>query len=1030
MKLKTKLLYLAAFLVIGLPLVLTGNAGAGYYWDGAVQHPDNGGWVTPNDMVCIKGVHTDSTLDLVPGVTNSRQCIYYNTGLTGMNPVDVTATHAGVDITATYGTYGACTNASSTSAPKVWDFVNNKCWNTIACSGTDATTKGTLTWTAGSSTCSDSAACTVANKPGNDGAKHALTTSICVDGSGNGIPLTDLDRTFAMCAAKGGTWKQTSDSLIVTGSGASATATVQVAAYPYFGGACVAYSRQFRGQDADGTPLAFGTKGTSATDAGFCYAPMNMTSAGYNSSTCPSTSTNSSTAFDWSFSSSRCVYAKGITGYLNAALTKVDGTTSYAKDTFVDLSAAAPTMGECLAIGASWNNWLGASTNVANFGKPALGTTSVVTTPLASTIPNWDFTKQAVDGDNGCLHCHSTKTQYNGPAERWKDSYLYQGHKNMLRKVTAGKSWAGPNADGELEHYTEAATGPINFSAATAEIGGVPKDLLYIFGDWMAPAPAGLDVIVNIGGYAKYNGTSNYSCAACHTTGWNNPSAGLCSLSSKTTSATCTAAIDPRTGTNAIWYPMIGVEGIATSGFTPAEPAASFPGITFTSAGNWVRDGIQCSRCHNATIPTVKNTQIAASQFPSTHATGSGMGSLADGVGRTNLCFGCHQSIAKTLNGTGPDADLSHPENIPVKNAATAPDYVPEFNGHVIGNSFLNSVHGQFTGNIVPNALGKYDLEDPTTCVGTTCTGGNNNGNASTYASKFQGYTCWQSPTSSSPAKTMIVDGVTKEIKTKADCESLYGAGSWRSDNQGTCVTCHDVHNSLFVEETKELALRKVCTDCHNKSLTSISHPTGPGTPLGDLAGTAEAWEACVTCHMPKATSSGFPMHLWRINTNANYRTFPTAKEFGIGATATKKIANAAPDENYTNAVWVDIDYVCGQCHGGSFGRTATKNGAQHYSKKMLSMFAQNMHKNPAPSASCTENISGRTVTLTDTSTDDWILPDNAVTVKWGDGTSSTGNAGSVFSHTYAKAKKYRIVHTVTDSRGLKKAHRISVAVK
>jgi predicted CXXCH cytochrome family protein len=1034
---KTKLLHLAAFLVIALPLVMTGNAGAGYYWDGAVQNGATGGWVTPNDMVCILGVHTDGTLDVVPGVTNSRQCIYYNTGLTGMNPVDVTSTHAPT-VKSALTTYGTCKDSGSGgNSSYVWDFVNNRCLDVSKCSGTDATTKGTLTWNAGSSTCSDSAACTVAGKPGNDGAKHALATSICVDGSGNGIPLTDLDRTFAMCAAVGGTWKQTSDSLIVSGSGASATATVQVPATAGFGGSCIAYGRQFRGQDANGTPLAFGTKGTSAADAGFCYTTMNMTSAGYTSTTCPASDSNShpnagfnsSTAYDWSWSSSKCTFAKGIKGYPNSALTKADGST-ISTSTNVDLSVVAPTMGECLANGGTWNNWLGASANDANFGKPALGTTAVATTPLASTIPAWDYTKQAPDADNGCLHCHSTLTQYNGPSERMKDSYLKQGHKNMLRKVTAGKNWAGPNDHGELEVYTSAATGSINFSAATANINGVDRPLLYIFGDWMAPAPAGLDVIVDMGPGtgAKYNGSSNYSCAACHTTGWSNATAGLCSLSSNTTSGACT-------GAGGTWYPLIGVEGIGTPGFAPAEPAASFPGITFSGAGKWVRDGIQCSRCHNAAVGKTVDTQIAASQFPSTHVTNGGMGALANGVGRTNLCFGCHQSIAKTNNGLGLDADLNHPENIPVKNTSTVPNdpdplkaYVPDFNGHVIGNSFLNSPHARYSGKIVPNALGKYDLED-TYCKDNPTVANcspNDGQDTSKYASEFQGYTCWQSPTSSSPGKTMIVGGVIQEIKTKTDCERLYGAGSWRSDTQGTCVTCHDVHNSLFVEETKEAALRKVCTDCHNKPLQYINHLDGPGTPKGDGM---VAWEACVTCHMPMATPSGFPMHLWRINPSVDYRTFPTATEFGIGVPATKKIANASPDGSYQPAVWVDLDYACGQCHGGTFGPTATRNGAPYFTKVELARYAAGMHGNPPPTLSMTSTISHLTVTLTDASTDDSMTPPT-ITVNWGDGATYKGTAGEVLKHTYKKAKTYTIVYTVTDSEGTKVSKKITVTVK
>jgi predicted CXXCH cytochrome family protein len=463
---------------------------------------------------------------------------------------------------------------------------------------------------------------------------------------------------------------------------------------------------------------------------------------------------------------------------------------------------------------------------------------------------------------------------------------------------------------------------------------------------------------------------------------------------------------------------MIGVQGIGTAGYTPSEPADSFPGITFAGAGKWNNEGIQCSRCHNATAPAVTATQIAASQYPSTHVTNGGMGALASGVGRTNLCFGCHQSIAKTNNGLGADADLSHPENIPVKNAATAPDYAPEFNGHVIGNSFLNSPHARFTGNIVPNSLGKYDLEDTT---------GNDNGNASKYDSNFQGYTCWQSSTSTSPAKTMIVNGVIKEIKTKTDCENLYGAGAWRSDTQGTCVTCHDVHNSLFVEETREAALRKVCTDCHNKSLSRINHLDSVGTPLANISSPAEA---CVTCHMPMATSSGFRMHLWRINTKENYRTFPTATEFGIGAPATKKNANADPDGPYTNAVWVDVDYACGQCHGGSFGPTATQNSAPYFTKRELSLYAKNMHDDRAnvpPTVSFTSNVSHYTVTLTDASTDNSILPANAITVQWGDKTTTSGDAGGVFTHTYAKGGKYNIVYTVKDLDGGKATKKVTM---
>ena len=46
---------------------------------------------------------------------------------------------------------------------------------------------------------------------------------------------------------------------------------------------------------------------------------------------------------------------------------------------------------------------------------------------------------------------------------------------------------------------------------------------------------------------------------------------------------------------------------------------------------------------------------------------------------------------------------------------------------------------------------------------------------------------------------------------------------------------------------------------------------------------------ACESCHMPKATEGGFPIHLFRINTDVSYSTFPTSAEF-LGNT--KKVAN------------------------------------------------------------------------------------------------------------------------------------------
>ncbi len=68
-------------------------------------------------------------------------------------------------------------------------------------------------------------------------------------------------------------------------------------------------------------------------------------------------------------------------------------------------------------------------------------------------------------------------------------------------------------------------------------------------------------------------------------------------------------------------------------------------------------------------------------------------------------------------------------------------------------------------------------------------------------------------------------------------------------------------------------------------------------------------------------------------------------------------------------------------------------------------------------------------------STDGVALPNNAVTVFWGDGAVSRQNAGTVFTHTYKKARKFNVLHTVTDSgdeqgrRKLRTIERIMVSV-
>lgn len=117
------------------------------------------------------------------------------------------------------------------------------------------------------------------------------------------------------------------------------------------------------------------------------------------------------------------------------------------------------------------------------------------------------------------------------------------------------------------------------------------------------------------------------------------------------------------------------------------------------------------------------------------------------------------------------------------------------------------------------------------------------------------------------------------------------------------CTGCHDPHKSIVKAAGTPGAIHEECTECHAKNLGTILHPKGFGTPLENMI--ADPAEACISCHMPEG------MHLYRINSDPNYATFPPT-----ALTATVN-ANTAADGSYTNAVWVDVDHACGKCHGG-----------------------------------------------------------------------------------------------------------------
>ena len=128
---------------------------------------------------------------------------------------------------------------------------------------------------------------------------------------------------------------------------------------------------------------------------------------------------------------------------------------------------------------------------------------------------------------NVCYACHNGA---DGPTID-KSSYVKTGHKNMLRKVTAGQVWKGP--DGVT--YTKGAGGPgghgangtFDWSLGTfSSVGGGGATagtypMYYIWGDWIGDDTASMGVLHGPDVlYVDPAGKNGYCGAYCHSTGF------------------------------------------------------------------------------------------------------------------------------------------------------------------------------------------------------------------------------------------------------------------------------------------------------------------------------------------------------------------------------------------------------------------------------------------------------------------------------------------------------------------------------
>jgi hypothetical protein len=610
-----------------------------------------------------------------------------------------------------------------------------------------------------------------------------------------------------------------------------------------------------------------------------------------------------------------------------------------------------------------------------------------------------------------CLQCHQGIPADFNPSVIIPDKrfYLRTGHGNMVKKVTSPpQKWRG--ALGEL-YPTTSAGHPINWTTGKVDLGGY----------------------CDVGGFeGQFLKSTCEATTACTLDASNNPAAYSSSASciaaggqwkkGKWTAATRLADITfligdwmsidaPDTGITGAGLPAnkfmmadgrqygtcgsCHTAGYKAGDWARVQPFADYPNYPRSSAsgvaGSWVLDGIQCERCHDA-------TKHYASPFTAT---------VAQGAASTALCSQCHirPGAWESPNTNNPNA-ASQPTAYPIGASAT------NFGSHLIGKQFLNSPHGLFYGSytqIADTAAGQY--------------------------------------------KSRFSDGT----------------------RQGGCDTCHDVHQSTIVKiypegpEEGDLAqtnsspkplsitgtpepIRRECIVCHSEKgeLWNLKHPSGAGTPQAEGP---KVSDSCKVCHMPKPPqpggAEGLYVHVFRINTDPKYSTFPKtgATTPGICANPYYKtkaecvanvpinnpwslVANSAPDGRYENAVWVDLDLACGKCHGAD-------GEAKPLSKRQLAQFAKGMHgvnsnPNTPPKAAMTASpaVTGYTVTFTDKSTDAEDKPyDLRISVTWGDGAIDTGFSGSTFLHTYDFSGTFTIRHKATDTAGLSGFESVSVVI-
>ncbi len=496
----------------------------------------------------------------------------------------------------------------------------------------------------------------------------------------------------------------------------------------------------------------------------------------------------------------------------------------------------------------------------------------------------------------------------------------------------------------------------------------------------MLAADATLDPKGHRANWSTYgSATKKYSCAICHNTNGTSSVDALCST------------------------PL-------NSGRT--EPWAS-SGLVYTAPGGfqseWTFSGVQCEACHGPAVNHVKS--------PSANTLG--VLRVTYGANDYEVCAKCH--IRSNNNATAFGSECGGDAGEAILTGGSSQQA-----------SGFESHHQQFNQVFGYNGDGAHASLECTACHNphkrsATVTSGiatalgitDNNQSAEARGAVVSCESCH-------PGKTLVYSmgdikcidchmGSTTQTATNEKATGTTdGIAAWgkQGDVSGhifkinpaaTTVTRTNAAGKIIA--TNSITVDFACGKCHdpymndfgNVALTQAQAQLYAKNIHNSIPTASFGWSAdAVTSFKVNFTASGC-----QTGDTCTYDW-----DFGDGNTALG-IPTAAISYTYADSTIMTASLVINNITKGTSSSPSAKTVLP------LSM-------NTAPVASYTLSISGWTVTVTDTSTDEAAFPAGAVKVYWGDGATSTGNAGAAVSHTYTRQGSYIIRMSITDADGKK----------